>query len=60
MFIYGGYIYVEAVGDGIDINGSWLLPTEHSLSRNQIANDNGAIDYDGSFKISGWIHRSCW
>jgi len=53
LSINGGYIVVEADGDGVDANGS-IEMTDGVVIINGPTNDaNGAIDYDASFKISG-------
>ena len=53
LYINGGTIILQTVGDGIDINGSVVMTAGLLLIHGPIANMNGAIDYDGSFKISG-------
>jgi hypothetical protein len=55
LLISGGYIYVDAGGDGVDINGS-ITMTAGTLIVNGPTNDgNGALDYLGSFTISGGL-----
>jgi hypothetical protein len=49
----GGYIWVSATGDGIDINGSVDMTGGTLIIDGPTANNNGAIDYDGTFKVSG-------
>lgn len=53
LYVYGGYIYVDAAGDGIDINGSIVMTDGTVIVNGPTGNSNAAIDYDDSFKISG-------
>lgn len=53
LYIHGGYLLVQAVGDGIDINGSVVMTGGTFLINGPTANDNGALDYDSSFQITG-------
>ena len=53
MFINGGYIYVNASGDGVDINGSITMTDGKLIVHGPTNNGNGAIDYDGTFKLTG-------
>jgi len=51
--ISGGYIFVDADGDGIDSNGSLNVTGGTVLVCGPTDNGNGAFDYDGSAVISG-------
>ena len=51
--INGGYIYVNATGDGIDINGSVTMTGGSLIINGPTSNMNGALDYDGTFKMTG-------
>jgi hypothetical protein len=53
LYVYGGYIYVDASGDGIDINGSIVMTDGTVVVNGPTANNNAPIDYDGSFRITG-------
>ncbi len=53
LYINGGYIAVNAAGDGIDVNGSVLMTGGDVIVNGPTNNGNGALDYDGSFNISG-------
>lgn len=53
MFINGGYIYVNATGDGVDINGNITMIDGKLIVHGPTNNGNGAIDYDGTFKLTG-------
>lgn len=53
IFINGGYIYVNANGDGIDANGSVEMTTGTVIVNGPTNNGNGALDYDSSFKLTG-------
>jgi hypothetical protein len=52
LYINGGYIYVDAQGDGIDVNGSITMTDGVVIVDGPSENMNGALDYDGSFAIS--------
>ena len=52
LYINGGYIAVDALGDGIDVNGSAVMTGGTVLVHGPTANDNGALDH-ASFKITG-------
>jgi len=51
--INGGYVYVDADGDGLDVNGYIEMADGVVIVNGPIENMNGALDYDGGFKISG-------
>ncbi len=50
--ISGGTIVVYSDGDGIDINGSITITGGTIVVNGPTANNNGALDVDGSFEIS--------
>jgi hypothetical protein len=53
LYINGGYIFVDANGDGIDANGP-IEMTAGTVIVNGPTNDgNGPLDYLGAFNISG-------
>ena len=52
LYINGGYIVTNAVGDGFDINGSILMTGGEVIINGPTSNANGAIDYDRAFKIT--------
>jgi hypothetical protein len=52
LYINGGYIAVDALGDGIDINGAVEMTDGTVLVNGPTANNNAALDH-GSFKITG-------
>ena len=53
LTINGGTIVVNALGDGLDANG-WIEMTGGVVIVNgPTANNNGALDYDGGFSITG-------
>jgi hypothetical protein len=53
LYINGGYVVVNANGDGIDANGS-IEMTAGTVIVNGPTNDgNGPLDYLGAFNISG-------
>jgi hypothetical protein len=51
--INGGYIVVDAKGDGLDVNGPITMTGGNVIINGPTLNDNGALDYSGSFKITG-------
>lgn len=53
LHIEGGYVYVDAMGDGIDSNG-WIEMSGGTLIVNGPTNSgNGAMDYLGEWKVTG-------
>ena len=55
LSINGGYVYVNAQGDGIDTNGSVEMTDGIVLVDGPTDNGNGALDYSPTFNISGGI-----
>jgi hypothetical protein len=53
LYIYGGYIAIDAAGDGLDINGSINMTGGVVIINGPTRNDNGALDYLGTFEITG-------
>ncbi|MEN6478537.1 MAG: carbohydrate-binding domain-containing protein [Anaerolineales bacterium] len=53
--IDGGYIWVDAAGDGLDANGSILMTAGTVLVNGPTDNGNGALDYAGGFQITGGV-----
>jgi len=53
LTINGGYIFVDARGDGIDINGVATMYDGVLLVNGPTEQMNGAIDVDGGFTING-------
>ncbi len=53
LLICGGTTYVNASGDGIDINGSITMTDGLLIVCGPTNNANGALDYDSTFVISG-------
>lgn len=53
LIINGGYLVVDASGDGLDANGSIEMKGGTVIVNGPTSNNNGALDYDGSFTISG-------
>jgi len=50
--INGGYIYIDAYGDGIDINGKVEMTAGYLIINGPTSNANGAVD-TGTFTITG-------
>lgn len=55
LTISGGYLYVDADGDGLDANGSITMSGGTVIVNGPTSDGNGTLDYDGSFEISGGI-----
>lgn len=55
IHIRGGVITVDAMGDGIDANGSIYMSDGTLFVHGTTANNNGAIDYDGVFEMTGGV-----
>jgi hypothetical protein len=53
LYINGGYIFIDATGDGIDSNGPVDMTGGVVLVNGPTENMNGALDYTGAFNISG-------
>lgn len=53
--INGGYIYTDAMGDGLDANGSIEMTNGTVIVNGPTNSGNGALDYDGTFNISGGL-----
>ena len=53
MTISGGYIYVDAIGDGLDINGPITMTGGTVVLHAPTDDRDGALDWTGSFDISG-------
>ncbi len=53
LYINGGYIVINSVGDGVDVNGSVEMTDGKLIVNGPVDNGNGPLDYDGTFKITG-------
>jgi hypothetical protein len=53
LHINGGYIVVNAYGDGLDVNGPIEMTDGVALISGPTENMNGALDFFGQFNISG-------
>ncbi len=53
LYINGGIVIVYAYGDGLDMNGSGEMIAGTVLVHGPTSSGNGALDYDGSFKVNG-------
>lgn len=49
----GGYVWVNASGDGIDANGSITMTDGTVIVNGPTDNDDGPLDYEYSFTVSG-------
>jgi len=55
LYIAGGHIAVTAAGDGIDVNGRIVMKDGTVLVNGPTSNNNGALDYDASFQMTGGV-----
>jgi hypothetical protein len=53
VYIHGGYLYMDAGGDGLDSNGNFEMTDGIVLVNGPTNNGNGPLDYMSSFKITG-------
>jgi len=53
VYIHGGYLYMDAAGDGLDSNGNFEMTGGVVLVNGPTNNGNGPLDYMSSFKITG-------
>jgi hypothetical protein len=53
--VSGGYIHINASGDGIDSNGNFNISGGVLLVSGPTNNGNGTLDYDGSATVSGGV-----
>ncbi|MBD0383983.1 carbohydrate-binding domain-containing protein [Paenibacillus sedimenti] len=53
LTITGGTVHVDSTGDGLDANGSILMSGGTVFVSGPTANNNGALDYDGTFEYTG-------
>ncbi|GHB61833.1 carbohydrate-binding domain-containing protein [Persicitalea jodogahamensis] len=53
LTINGGYMFVDANGDGLDANGSIVMTGGVVIVAGPTASNNGALDYDATFNITG-------
>ncbi|MBQ7939200.1 MAG: carbohydrate-binding domain-containing protein [Clostridia bacterium] len=57
--ITGGYLLLDASGDGIDANGTIEISGGTVLISGPTNQGNGTIDYDGSASITGGVLIAC-
>lgn len=55
LLIEGGYLYVNADGDGLDSNGSIRMTGGTVIVYGPTNNNNGPLDYDHTFLMEGGI-----
>ena len=53
LYVNGGYIAMDAMGDGLDINGPIDMTGGVVIVNGPTANNNGALDYAGAFNLTG-------
>lgn len=53
LIINGGYVYVDADGDGLDSNGTITMHNGTVIVNGPTDNNNAALDFDGEFTIDG-------
>lgn len=57
--ISGGYLFINASGDGIDSNGTIAISGGTVLISGPTNNGNGALDYDGQCSVTGGVLIAC-
>ncbi len=55
LYIHGGYITINADGDGLDANGSIEMTGGIVIINGPTNNGNGALDYQSTFNITGGV-----
>lgn len=55
IIISGGYIHINAMGDGIDSNNTILVSGGVTLVSGSPSSGNAAFDYDGEATVSGGV-----
>lgn len=55
LIINGGYVSVDATGDGLDANGSISMTGGTVVVNGPTSNGNGALDYDSGFEMTGGL-----
>jgi len=55
LVVDSGYIFINASGDGMDVNGSIYMNGGTVVINGPTSNGNGALDYDGVFEITGGL-----
>ncbi|MBX3010983.1 MAG: carbohydrate-binding domain-containing protein [Caldilineaceae bacterium] len=56
LYLNGGYIVVDASGDGIDVNGAIVMTGGVVIVNGPTMQMNGALDYDAFFQLTGgWL-----
>ncbi|MGV3765141.1 MAG: carbohydrate-binding domain-containing protein [Chitinophagaceae bacterium] len=53
LYMKGGYLYINAGGDGVDVNGSIEMSDGTIIVDGPTSNADGPIDYDNTFKMTG-------
>jgi hypothetical protein len=53
LSINGGYMVVDAAGDGIDANGAIVMTDGFVIVNGPTENMNSALDYDAGFNLTG-------
>jgi hypothetical protein len=53
LIINGGYVSVDAQGDGLDANGAIAMTGGTVVVNGPTGNNNGALDYDAGFEMTG-------
>jgi hypothetical protein len=53
LYVNGGYIAMDTMGDGMDINGPIDMTGGVVIVNGPTSNNNGALDYAGAFNLTG-------
>lgn len=55
LTISDGYLYVDARGDGLDVNGPITMSGGVVIVNGPTSDGNGALDYSGEFQVTGGL-----
>lgn len=55
LTINGGYVVIDALGDGVDANGNIDMTGGTVIVHGPSTNMNGALDYDSNFAMTGGV-----
>jgi hypothetical protein len=53
LYVTGGYVFIDAYGDGIDVNGTIEMTDGFVIVNGPTNNGNGPLDYLGTFNMDG-------
>jgi hypothetical protein len=53
LYVTGGYVFIDAYGDGLDVNGTIEMTDGFVIVNGPTNNGNGPLDYLGTFNMNG-------